>query len=199
MRIAIVTFDGFNELDSFVVSAILNRIKKPGWKAEITSPTETVTSMNGVKVSAQQPLSFANGADAVLFGSGVSTRGIANEESIMDQFELSSDRQLIGSQCSGAVFLKKLGLLENSPVCTDTKTRPFLENMGADVLDEPFNANGNIATAGGCLSSQYLALWVMCRGVGIEEAKDVIHYVAPVGQKDEYLARALGVVEPHLK
>ena len=39
MRVAIVTFDGFNEIDSFVISAMLNRVKRAGWKAEITAPS----------------------------------------------------------------------------------------------------------------------------------------------------------------
>ena len=39
MQIAVLTFDGFNELDSFVASAILNRMRPKGWKAHITSPT----------------------------------------------------------------------------------------------------------------------------------------------------------------
>lgn len=199
MKIAILTFEGFNELDSFIASAILNRIKSPGWKAEITAPTEIVTSMNGVKVTAQQPLNFANNADVVLFGSGVSTRDHIDDDSIMQQIQLAPERQLIGSQCSGALFLKKLGLLEKVPVCTDTKTRQYLEGMGTTVLDNPFNANGNIATAGGCLSSQYLAMWVICRGLGMENAKQAIHYVAPVGQKEEYLARALQVVGPYVQ
>ncbi len=198
MKIAIMTFEGFNELDSFVASAILNRIKRPGWKAEIVSPSESVTSMNGVSVEAQKPLSFANEADVVLFGSGVNTRSIAYDESIMSQLNLSPDRQLIGSQCSGAVFLHQLGLVDNLLVCTDTKTRPFLEELGTNVIEKPFTASGNIASAGGCLSSLYLAMWVICRGIGMEEAKEVIHYVAPVGQKDEYLARALEVVESNL-
>ena len=196
MRIAILTFQGFNELDSFIASAILNRVRQPGWKAEIAAAEETVTSTNGVEVSAQQPLSFASEADVVLFGSGVDTRNIVEDNAIMGQIRLSPDRQLIGSQCSGALFLHKLGLLDNLPVCTDTKTRPFLEQMGANVLDAPFKANGNVATAGGCLSSHYLAMWVIYRGAGIEQAKQAIHYVAPVGQKDEYLARALAVVCP---
>ena len=29
MRIAVLTFEGFNELDSFVASAMLNRVKSP--------------------------------------------------------------------------------------------------------------------------------------------------------------------------
>jgi hypothetical protein len=38
MKIAILTFEGFNEIDSFVACGILNRMKKSGWKAEIACP-----------------------------------------------------------------------------------------------------------------------------------------------------------------
>jgi hypothetical protein len=48
MHIAILTFDGFNELDSLIALGILNRIKKPGWRVSIASPTERIRSMNGV-------------------------------------------------------------------------------------------------------------------------------------------------------
>ena len=57
MKIAILTFDGFNEIDSFVALAMLNRMKPQGWQAFITSPTETLTSMNGVTIERQKPLS----------------------------------------------------------------------------------------------------------------------------------------------
>ena len=48
MQIAVLTFDGFNELDSFIAAHILNRMKAKGWAEHITSPTPEVTSMNGV-------------------------------------------------------------------------------------------------------------------------------------------------------
>jgi len=38
MRIAILTFDGFNEIDSFVAARMLNSVQRPGWRAEITAP-----------------------------------------------------------------------------------------------------------------------------------------------------------------
>ena len=38
MRIAILTFDGFNEIDSFVASYMINRVAPSGWKAGITAP-----------------------------------------------------------------------------------------------------------------------------------------------------------------
>ena len=41
VRIAILTFDGFNELDSFIALGLLNRLGAQGWKAEIASPPRT--------------------------------------------------------------------------------------------------------------------------------------------------------------
>ena len=71
MDIAVLTFDGFNEVDSFIAAHILNRLKAKGWAAHITSPTPEVTSMNGVTIRRQRPLEFAAEADAVLIGSGI--------------------------------------------------------------------------------------------------------------------------------
>ena len=51
MNIAILTFDGFNELDSFIALGILNRMKAEGWKVQITCPSAKVTSMNGVTIA----------------------------------------------------------------------------------------------------------------------------------------------------
>jgi transcriptional regulator GlxA family with amidase domain len=66
---------------------------------------------------------------------------------------------------------------------------------GVEVLvDQPFFAAGNIATAGGCLASQYLAAWMITRLAGSEAAEEAIRYVAPVGEKDDYVRRALSRV-----
>ena len=196
MRVAILTFDGFNELDSFIALGLLNRLGADGWKAEITSPTTHVTSMNGVTVQAQQPLEFANEADAVIFGSGIYTRAIAQDGRILDRLRLDPIRQLIGAQCSGALLLARLGLLADMPACTDLTTRPWLLEAGVRVEEAPFYARGPIATAGGCLASQYLAAWTMVRGAGFDAAARALHYAAPVGEKDAYVARLLDVIRP---
>jgi transcriptional regulator GlxA family with amidase domain len=198
VRIAILTFDGFNELDSFIALGLLNRLGAQGWKAEITSPSTHVTSMNGVTVQAQQPLEFANEADAVIFGSGIYTRAIAENSTLLDRLQLDPLRQLIGSQCSGALLLARLGLLADMPACTDLTTKPWLVQAGVRVYDAPFHARGPIATAGGCLSAQYLAAWMMVRGAGVETAAQALHYAAPVGEKDAYVERLLSVVRPFI-
>ena len=55
-----------------------------------------------------------------------------------------------------------------------------------------------MATAGGCLASQYLAAWVIARLVGVDAARSAMHYVAPVGEKDAYVARAMQNITPFL-
>ena len=203
MRVAILTFDGFNELDSFIAFGLLNRLSAQGWKAQITSPSKHVTSMSGVTVQAQQPLEFANDADAVIFGSGIYTRAIAEDHgkagALLDRLQLDPLRQLIGAQCSGALLLARLGLLADMPACTDLTTKPWLVEAGVRVEEAPFHARGPIATAGGCLASQYLAAWMMFRGAGEAAARQALHYAAPVGEKDEYVERLLAVVRPFVE
>jgi len=60
MHIAILTFDGFNELDSLIALGILNRVKRSGWRVSIASPAERIESMNGVVMHRHIPLSEAN-------------------------------------------------------------------------------------------------------------------------------------------
>lgn len=198
MHISILSFDAFNELDSLIALGILNRIKKPGWRVTIASPTPQVTSMNGVTMQRHVSLDEACQADAVLVGSGMKTLQIAEDPEIMSQLQLDPSRQLIGAQCSGALILAKLGLLTEIPACTDLTTKPWVQEAGVEVLNQAFYANGNIATAGGCLASQYLATWLIARSEGVQAAKDAIHYVAPVGEKDEYVHRAIGNIAEYL-
>jgi transcriptional regulator GlxA family with amidase domain len=198
MHIAILTFDGFNELDSLVALGILNRVPQPSWRVTLCCPQASVTSMNGVVLQAQSLLAEAHSADAVLIGSGTRTREVAADERIVSALQLDPARQLIGAQCSGTLLMARLGLLDRVPACTDLTTKPWVQEAGVEVLNQPFFARGNIATAGGCLASQYLAAWVLARLLGIDAARQALHYVAPVGEKDDYVARALGHVTRYL-
>ena len=199
MHIAILTFEGFNELDSLIALGVLNRVKRPGWRVSIASPTARVRSMNGVVLEAQASLQDASDADAVIVGSGMLTREVVADVALMAQLKLDPSRQLLGAQCSGTLVLAKLGLLDGVPACTDLTTRPWVQAAGVNVLNQPFFARGNVATAGGCLASSYLAAWVIARLVGADEAQSAIHYVAPVGEKEDYVARAMGNITPYLE
>ncbi len=198
MHISILTFDGYNELDSLIALGILNRIKKPDWRVTIASPTQSVESMNSVVIERHVSLEEACAADAVIVGSGMKTRDIVADSQIMQQLQFDPSRQLLGAQCSGTLILAKLGLLNEVPACTDLTTKPWVQEAGIKVLNQAFFANGNLATAGGCLSSQYLAAWIIAKFEGVEAAENAIHYVAPVAEKEDYVERAMGNITPFL-
>ena len=198
MHIAILTFQGFNELDSFIALGVLNRVKKPDWRVTVCCPEPEVTSMNGVTVRAQSSLEDARAADAVIVGSGLLTRTIADTPALTSRLVLDPARQLIAAQCSGTLLLAKLGLLGDLPACTDLTTKPWVQEAGVEVLNQPFFARGNIATAGGCLSSSYLAGWIIARSEGLEAAASALHWVAPVGEKEAFVNNALANIVPHL-
>ena len=199
MHIAILTFDGYNELDSLIALGVLNRSRPEGWRVSIASPTPTVTSMNGVTVHAHVDLAEACTADAVIVGSGMKTREIIQDTDIMAQLKaLDPARQLIGAQCSGALILATLGLLNNIPACTDTTTKPWVVEAGINVLNQAFFSYFNIATAGGCFASAYLGAWVRLRLENEQAARDVLHYLAPVGEKEDYVARAMSNILPYV-
>jgi transcriptional regulator GlxA family with amidase domain len=199
MHLAILTFQGFNELDSLIALGVLNRVKTPGWRVTLCCPEPTVTSMNGVVVHAQSTLAQARQADAVIVGSGVKTRDVVADAALISELRLDPQRQLIGAQCSGTLVLAKLGLLGSVPACTDLTTKPWVQEAGVEVLNQPFFAAGNVATAGGCFASPYLAAWIIARSEGTQAAEAALHYVAPVGEKDEYVVRAMGHITPTLQ
>ncbi len=198
MHIAILTFEGYNELDSFIALGVLNRVKTPGWRVSIACPTAKVRSMNGLVIESQATLEEACQADAIIFGSGMQTREVVEDSALMARLQFDPTKQLLAAQCSGTLILAKLGLLNDTPACTDLITRPWVQATGVEVLNQPFFANGNVATAGGCLASHYLAAWIIARLEGIEAAESALHYVAPVGEKEEYVERGLRNIKPYL-
>lgn len=198
MKIAVLTLEGFNELDSFIAAGILNRMRAKGWEALITTPTPQVTSMNGVTITGQRGLDFLPQADAVLVGSGIKTRDYAADAGFLSSLKLDPSRQFIGAQCSGTLLLAKLGLIGSLPACTDLTTKPWVIEAGVNVIEAPFVAHGRIATAGGCMASQYLAAWMIASMGSLEDAQDAIFYVAPVGEKQSHVDLATRAITPFL-
>jgi transcriptional regulator GlxA family with amidase domain len=128
----------------------------------------------------------------------VKTREVVASPKLMGRLALDPARQLIAAQCSGTLILAKLGLVGGIPACTDLTTKPWVQEAGVEVLNQPFFARGNVATAGGCFASPYLAGWIIARTEGLEAAAAALHYVAPVGEKEAYVANALGNITPYL-
>ena len=182
MKTSIVIFDGFTDIDLFLMWDLLNRVRIADWSVRILGDKESHVSATGISIATHGRIEEANDADAVLFVSGQGTRDRIVDENWLSKFELDPARQMIGSICSGSLILAKLGLLEGKTATTYPTAKPLLESLGIEVVEKPFIAHGNIATAGGCLAQQYLIGWVIEK-LADKEWKDlVIKAIQPVGE-----------------
>ncbi|MEP6848623.1 MAG: DJ-1/PfpI family protein [Acidobacteriota bacterium] len=182
MKTSIVIFDNFTDIDLFLMWDLLNRVRIADWSVRILGDKESHVSATGISIATHGRIEEANKADAVLFVSGQGTRDRIVDQNWLEKFSLDPARQMIGSICSGSLILAKLGLLDGKTATTYPTSKPLLESLGIEVVEKPFIAHGNIATAGGCLAQQYLIGWVIEKLADAEWKDLVIKAIQPVGE-----------------
>src|SRR5262249_15877612 len=154
---------GFDEIDAFIVTGLINRLEQRGWHAAITADAPRVLSMHGLVVQAQQPLACAHLADAVVLA-GVPPRA----DHWVPPLRLRPRRQLIAARRDAAMVLPRHGLVSHALV-------------GAS--QEPFIALGDAACAQGALAATHLAAWLLWRGAGEAAARAALRAGAPQGHE----------------
>jgi transcriptional regulator GlxA family with amidase domain len=181
MRIVIVAFDRFTDLDVFLPWDLLNRVSTRPWTVSIVADTPTITSVAGLTIAAHGDLGSIASADAVVVASGPGLRAKLTDDAFVNAISLDPARQLVGSMCSGALLLARLGVLAGKRATTYPTARASLAAMGIDVVDEAFVREGNVATAAGCLAAVDLVGWIIESLVGVEQRDVVVGSVQPVG------------------
>lgn len=182
MRATIIAFDQFTDIDVFLIWDLLKRVKVPNWEVQILGDKSNHMSLGGLVIPTHGELARANDADVVIFTSGPGSRKKLEDSAFLGAFKLSPERQMIGSMCSGALILAKLGLLKGREATTYPTAKAALEAFGVTVVEKPFVAEGNVATAAGCLAAQYLAGWVIERHAGPAIRQAVLKSIQPVGE-----------------
>ena len=182
MKIAIVIFDKFTDLDLWLMWDLLNRVRTVDWEVKILGEKDVHLSATNIEVKTSGRIEEANEADACLFVSGQGTRDRIADENWLAKFNLNAEKQFIGSICSGSLILAKLGLLEGKTATTYPTSKAVLESFGVEVIEKPFVAHGKIATAGGCLAQQYLIHWVVENLADKDWADLIVKAIQPVGE-----------------
>lgn len=182
MKIAIVIFDKFTDIDLFLMWDLLNRVRVADWEVKILGESLIHVSATNIEIKTHGRVEEANDADAVLFVSGQGTRDRITDENWLSRFKLNPEKQFIGSICSGALILAKLGILEGKTATTYPTTKTLLEDLGVEVIEKPFVAHDRVATAGGCLAQQYLIGWVIENLTDADWRNLVLKSIQPVGE-----------------
>ncbi|MBA2737123.1 MAG: DJ-1/PfpI family protein [Pyrinomonadaceae bacterium] len=181
-KIAIVIFDKFTDVDLWLMWDLLNRVRVPDWEVKILGEQDAHFSATGIEVKTHGTIEEANDADAVLFVSGQGTRAKMIDKDWLSRFRLDSEKQLVGSICSGSLILAALGLLDGKTATTYPTSKTALESFGVETVEKPFVQNGNVATAGGCLAQQYLVGWVIENLADAEWKNLILKSIQPVGE-----------------
>lgn len=182
MKSSIVIFDQFTDIDLFLMWDLLNRVRLPDWEVRILGERSHHTSATGIAVPTHGLIDEANQSDVVLFVSGQGTRTKMKDQDWLSRFHLTPGKQMIGSICSGALLLAALGLLDGKTATTYPTTKQTLESLGVTVEEKAFIEHGDIATAGGCLASQYLIGWVIEKKASAEWKRLILKSIKPVGE-----------------
>lgn len=183
MKVAIVLFDGFDELDAIAPYEVLQTAARHGADFDTTLVTlesaAQVTASHGLTLVSQGQLD--DSFDLVIVpGGGWGERadhGAWNEARRGDLpralAELHAGGATVASVCTGGMLLSAAGLTAGRPATTHASAIDELADAGAQVVRERVVDDGDLITSGGVTSGLDMALWLVERHQGRELADSV--------------------------
>jgi transcriptional regulator GlxA family with amidase domain len=183
MRIQIILFDGFDELDSIAPYEVLHSAAEhqAGWVVEFAAleGPRVIRANHGTRLFAQAKLGPVKGRkrpDVVIVpGGGWIDRNpqgaraeVAKGRLPAILAELHRAGTLTCSVCTGTMILASAGLLKGRPAITHHDAVADLRASGAKVIRRRVVDDGDIITAGGVTSGLDLALHLVTRLAGAQ-------------------------------
>ncbi len=176
MKIAIVLYQGFDELDAIGPYEVFRHAANVGAAIDVSLVTidgaDEVTASGGLQVRPHGKLSGQ--PDLVLIpGGGWSNRAPqgawaeANRGEIPRMLcDMKSKGAMIATVCTGAMIAAQAGLTRGRPATTHHTALDDLRASGAEVIDARVVDDGDLIMAGGVTSGIDLALWIVEREFG---------------------------------
>lgn len=182
MRIEIVVFDGYDELDAFGPFEVLAVAAGQGAPFDVTlvgvDGAGEIRGHHGSRVVVDAGLGTP---DAVIVsGGGWLDRAPAGawaeaERGVLPRrlAALAPGLRWTASVCTGAMLLSAAGLLRGRPATTNRNAQAELRERGALVRSNRVVDDGTLITAGGLVAGLDLGLWIIEREVGADLAAAV--------------------------
>jgi transcriptional regulator GlxA family with amidase domain len=176
MRVAIVVYEGFDELDAVGPYEVLRNAALARTDLEVRLVTreraERVTASHGLELVPQGVLD--DSYDLVLVpGGGWAERAgagawgeIARGDLPEALGRLHEGGTPMAAVCTGGMLLSAAGITRGRPAVTHHAALDALREQGAEVVEERVVDDGDLVTAGGVTSGIDLALWLVEREFG---------------------------------
>jgi transcriptional regulator GlxA family with amidase domain len=178
MRIDIVLFDGFDELDALAPYEVLRRAGEAGADLRVAlvtlGDTEEVTAFYGLRVRPDGRLGQDGRPDVLIVpGGGWNHRGPRGARAEAERGELPAAiarlhaaGTIVAAVCTGAMLLAAAGLTAGRPATTHHLALDDLRESGAEVVEARVVDDDDLITARGVTSGLDLALWLVERFAG---------------------------------
>lgn len=195
MRIDVLVYDGFDELDAFGPYEVFRHAARNGADLDVAYAAvdrdagSTVTASHGTTVAVQRrldPADLSVGDLVVVAGGGwndpgAGSRAEAAKGTVPKALVAAHERgALVAGVCTGGMLLAEAGLLSGRRAVTHHTALADLPGYGAEVVRERVVDDGDIVTAGGVTSGIDLALHLTERLAGADHAT----YAATVMEHD---------------
>ena len=185
MRVAVVVFEGFDELDAIGPLEVLRNaaaMGAAGLSVELVAldGAAEVTGSHGLRVRTDGRLDPARTDLLVVPGGGWNDRGAHGAWAEAERGELPAaiaaaarGGAVVATVCTGAMLAATAGLTRGRPAITHHGAVEDLRASGARVVEARVVDDGDLVTAGGVTSGIDLALWLVERHFGADLADAV--------------------------
>jgi transcriptional regulator GlxA family with amidase domain len=184
VEVAVVIFDGFDELDAIGPYEVLKNAAMLGADLRVRlltlEPADEVTGSHGLSVRPDGVLDEESPDLVVVPGGGWNDRAEkgawaeAQKGRLPETIaRLHGNGATTASVCTGGMLLSAAGLVRSRPATTHHGALDELREQGADVIEARVVDDGDVLTAGGVTSGLDLALWLVEREWGAELAKTI--------------------------
>ena len=175
MKVQIVIFDGFDELDAIGPYEVLQIAAKMGADIQVelvaVGAIREVVAAHGLHVRPSARLTLGRKMDVLIVpGGNWNDRGpqgtrieVARGEIPRLIAKLHRAGTLIAGVCTGVMLLAAADLLAGRPATTHHLALEDLREFGAEIIQSRVVDDGDIITAGGVTSGLDLALWLVER------------------------------------
>ncbi|WP_135823268.1 DJ-1/PfpI family protein [Halorussus ruber] len=187
-EIAIVVYEGFDELDAVAPYEVFSNAADRGCDLEVSLRTldsrDRITASHGLRIETEGLLADADPDLVLVPGGGWNDRAEASAWAEAEKgdlpralAELHERGVELAAVCTGGMLLAEAGILDGRPAVTHESALDDLRETDArtdaEVVDARVVDDGDVLTAGGVTSGLDLALHLVARLCGEEVAGDV--------------------------
>ncbi len=183
MDVAILLYDGFDDLDAVGPYEVLRNAQEAGMSIDVrlltSAPADRVTSSHGLQVIPHGVLDATPDLVIVPGGAWAARRpvgawGEIERGDLPRALEsLRADGAVMASVCTGAMLLSAAGITRGRPATTHHVAIEALREQGAEIIDARVVDDGDLVTSGGVTAGIDMALWLVERHFGRDLADSI--------------------------